>query len=75
MSAASFIPVAGGEEGVTVVGVSTRWPLRPLGGLLLALLPSMGSGATAPTAARVRLIQRHFGGGVPIEKLSKGLHS
>ena len=26
ISAASFIPVAGGEEGVGVVGVSTRWP-------------------------------------------------
>ena len=26
ISADSFIPVPGGEEGVTVVGVSTRWP-------------------------------------------------
>ena len=45
------------------------------GGLPLALPPSMGSGATASTAARVRLIQHHLGGGVPFEKLSKGLHS
>ena len=26
MSAASSIPVAGGEEGVGLVGVSARWP-------------------------------------------------
>ena len=48
MSAASFIPVTGGEEGVTVVGVSTRWPPRPLGGLPLALPPSMGGGPLLP---------------------------
>ena len=75
VSAASFIPVAGGEEGVAVVGVSARWPPWPLGGLPLTLPPSVGSGATAPTAARVGLVQRHLGGGVPFEKLSKGLHS
>ena len=76
MSAAWFIPVTGGEEGVTVVGVPARWPPCPLGGLPLTLPPSVGSGATAPTAARVHLlwIQRHLGGGVPFEKLSKGLH-
>ena len=75
MSAASFIPVAGGEEGVAVVGVSARWPPWPLGGLPLTLSLSVGGGATAPTAARVDLVQRHLGGGVPFEKLSKGLHS
>ena len=42
MSTASFIPVTGGEEGVAVVGVPTRWPPRPLGGLPLALPPSTG---------------------------------
>ena len=75
MSAASFIPVTGGEEGVTVVGVSARWPPWPLGGLPLTLPPSVGGGATAPTTACVDLVERHFGGGVPFEKLSKGLHS
>ena len=75
MSAASFIPVAGSEGGVTVVGLSARWPPRPLEGLPLTLPPSVGGGATAPTAARVGLVQRHLGGGIPFEKLSKGLHS
>ena len=75
MSAASFIPVAGGEEGVTVVGLSARWPPWPLGGLFLTLPPSVAGGATAPNAARVGLVQRLLGGGVPFEKLSKGLHS
>ena len=75
MSAASFIFVAGGEEGVTVVGVSARWPPWPVGGLPLTLPPSVSGGATAPTAACVDLVQRHLGGGVPFKKLSKGLHS
>ena len=57
------------------MGVSARWPPWPLGGLPLTLPPSVGGGTTAPTAACVDLVQRHLGGGVPFEKLSKGLHS
>ena len=55
--------------------MSARWPPWPLGGLPLTLPPSVGGGATAPTAASVDLVQRHLGGGVPFKKLSKGLHS
>ena len=76
MSAVSSVPVAGGEEGVGVVGVSARGPPCPLGGLPLTPLSSVGGGATVPIAARVDLlqIQRHLGGGVSFEELSKGLH-
>ena len=55
--------------------MSACWPPWPLGGLPLTLPPSVGGGATAPTAVCVDLVQRHLGGGVPFEKLSKGLHS
>ena len=77
MSAISSVPVAGGEEGVGIVGISIRGPPCPLVSLPLALHSSVDSGATVPAAAGVDLlqVQLHLGGGVSFKEPPKGLYS